>query len=244
MSSPRPSIDANTALFLDFDGTLADLAPRPDAVHVPTSLIDTLLLLQQVLQGALAIVSGRPIAQLDALLAPLRAPAAGVHGVERRSADGYVWHLAAPSLDRVEATARALQAEVPALLIERKPGAVALHYRQAPELAQHCFDAMSAAVRESSGLTLLHGKMVLEVKPAIATKGHAIQAYLREPPFLGRRPLFAGDDVTDEAGFQAVQAEGGETIKVGEGETVASHRMADPGSLRHWLAECAARLAP
>ncbi|WKB51248.1 trehalose-phosphatase [Eleftheria terrae] len=245
-SSPLslPALDTRSALFLDFDGTLAELAPRPDAVRVPPELIDTLRALHQALQGAIAIVSGRPVAQLDALLAPLHLASAGVHGVERRSADGYLQRLPAPDgLILVQQRADALAAELPGLLVEHKPGALALHYRQRPQARERCVEVMEAAVREAGGLTLLHGKMVLEAKPEMATKGHAIAAFLREPPFLGRRPLFAGDDVTDEAGFAAVQAAGGDTLKIGEGETAAVHRLADPAALRSWLARCAAQLA-
>lgn len=239
-----PSLDANSALFLDFDGTLADLSPRPETVHIPPDLLHTLQRLQHALHGAVAIVSGRPIEQLDALLQPLHLPMAGVHGVERRCADGYVQRLAAPMLDRVEARARALAAEAEGLLVERKPGAVALHYRLAPEWAERCREAMAAAVGESPGLALLHGKMVLEAKPEAATKGHAIEAYLREPPFLGRHAVFAGDDVTDEAGFAAVQAVGGTAIKIGDGDSAARHRLDSPAEFRAWLAAAAAALGP
>ena len=126
--------------------------------------------------------------------------------------------------------------------MEHKPGAVALHYRQAPEWAERCRQVMEAAVAESSGLMLLHGKMVLEAKPQNAGKGYAIEAYLREPPFLGRRAVFAGDDVTDEAGFAAVQSAGGIAIKIGDGESAATHRLGTPAELRTWLAQAAAAL--
>ncbi|MCW7538371.1 trehalose-phosphatase [Aquabacterium sp. A7-Y] len=244
LDPPAPlALDAHTALFLDFDGTLADLAERPDEVLVAPELIATLRSLQQSLQGALAIVSGRPMAQLDALLDPLRLPLAGVHGAERRCADGSVQRVNPPPLDPVQARAEALAREIPGLIVERKPAAVALHYRQAPQAAARCVEVMEGAVRASAGLALLHGKMVLEAKPEGATKGHAIEAFLREPPFLGRRAVFAGDDVTDEAGFVAVHAAGGHTIKVGDGETAARHRMATPAALRAWLADAARALA-
>lgn len=237
--SGLPLLAPDAALFLDFDGTLADLAPRPDAVWVPPSLIHTLQRLQQALHGAVAVVSGRPLEQLDELLHPLRLPSAGVHGVERRSADGYVQRLAVPALDRVIEAAQALCARLPGLLVERKHGAVALHYRQAPELGPYCEAALRAALEDAPGLTLLQGKMVYEVKPTLANKGHAIQAFLREPPFRGRRALFAGDDVTDEDGFAAVQSEGGTAIKVGDGPSCAGWRLGDPQALREWLAQCA-----
>ena len=240
---PRPpQLNAQSALFLDFDGTLADISPTPESVQIPDELLHTLQRLQRALQGALAIVSGRPIDQLDQLLQPLKLPIAGVHGVERRSADGYLQRLAAPGLDRVEAAALALAAQHGALRVEHKPGAIALHYRQAPDWAERCRQVMEAAVAESTGLMLLHGKMVLEAKPQNAGKGYAIEAYLREPPFLGRCAVFAGDDVTDEAGFAAVQSAGGVAIKIGHGETAAGHRLDTPTELRAWLAQAAAAL--
>jgi trehalose 6-phosphate phosphatase len=223
------------ALFLDFDGTLVDIAPRPEAVVVPEGLIDTLHHLHGYLGGAVAVISGRPIGQIDAFLHPLRLPAAGVHGVERRRADGSLALLDAPPLDRVEATAQALAQQHPALQVERKRGSLALHYRQAPSLEALCLAAMEAAVDASEGLALLRGKMVVEAKPSGASKGRAIEAFLQEPPFANRTPVFVGDDVTDEVGFAAVQRLGGLGVKVGEGASVASHRMANPVVMRDEL---------
>nr|WP_297354944.1 trehalose-phosphatase [uncultured Caldimonas sp.] len=237
-----PHLNAQSALFLDFDGTLADISPTPESVQIADDLLLTLQQLQRALHGAVAIVSGRPIEQLDRLLQPLQLPIAGVHGVERRSADGYLQRLAAPGLERVETAARTLAAQHSGLRVEHKPGAVALHYRQAPDWAERCRQVMEAAVAESNGLMLLHGKMVLEAKPQNAGKGYAIEAYLREPPFLGRHAVFAGDDVTDEAGFAAVQAAGGIAIKIGDGESAATHRLGNPTELRAWLAQAAAAL--
>lgn len=239
-----PPLSADVALFLDFDGTLAEIAPRPDAVSVPHGLIDTLQRLRHALDGALAVVSGRPLAQLDELLHPLRLPLAGVHGVQRRSADDQVQQLAAAALEDVRAAVQALAARLPGLLVEHKPGAVALHYRQAPQSGPRAEAALRELLAERPQLALLHGKMVLEVKPAQASKGQAIRAFLREPPFLGRRPLFVGDDVTDEDGFAAVQAAGGLGVKIGPGPSAAGARLPDPAALRDWLARSAARLAP
>lgn len=220
------------ALFLDFDGTLVDIAPEPDAVVVPSGLVPTLAALQRYLGGAVAVVSGRPIREIDRFLAPLRLPVAGVHGAERRKAGGGFDCAGAHPLDAVERAAAALAAGDARLLVEHKRASIALHYRQAPDREADCIEAMQAAVERSPGLTLLRGKMVVEAKPGGASKGSAIEAYLREPPFAGRRPVFVGDDVTDEAGFAAVQRLGGLGVKVGEGATVARQRLADPGALR------------
>lgn len=219
------------ALFLDFDGTLVEIAPEPGAVVVPSSLVPTLAALQQYLGGAMAVVSGRPIREIDQFLHPLHLPVAGVHGAERRAADGAVDLLPPHPLDAVERAASALVTRHPELLMEHKDRSIAVHYRQAPQLEQLCLDAMQEAVERSPGLVLLRGKMVVEAKPGGASKGSAIEAFLREGPFAGRLPVFVGDDVTDEAGFAAVQRMGGLGVKVGEGPTVAWQRLPNPGAL-------------
>jgi trehalose 6-phosphate phosphatase len=236
-------IQPSCALFLDFDGTVVDIAPQPGAVVVPHGLVAVLGALGERLGGGLALISGRPIEQIDAFLRPLHLPAAGVHGLERRGADGAMTLLSTHPLQRVEEAAGALAAKFPKLLVETKRGSVALHYRQAPELAALCLETMQAAVAESPGLTLLPGKMVLEAKPGGASKGVAIEAFLKEPPFAGRRPVFIGDDLTDEVGFSLVQRLGGIGVKVGEGASVAWHRLASPTALRSELQRCAAALA-
>lgn len=223
------------ALFLDFDGTLVDLAPQPEAVIVPSGLVNTLGALNNYLTGALALISGRPIEQIDAFLHPLKLPVAGVHGAERRGWDGAVSLMSTHPLQLVEEAALALAAQHPRLRVENKRGSVALHYRQAPELEPLCLQAMQAAVEESPGLTLLRGKMVVEAKPGGASKGQAIEAFLKEPPFAGRMPVFVGDDFTDEVGFSTVQRMRGLGVKVGEGASVAWHRLESPASLRNEL---------
>ena len=223
------------ALFLDFDGSLVDLAPQPEAVIVPSGLVATLGAIHRYLGGAMALISGRPIEQIDAFLHPLHVPIAGVHGTERRGADGAVTLLSTHPLQRVEEAAGALAARHPALRVENKRGSVALHYRQAPELERLCLETMQAAVDESPGLTLLRGKMVAEAKPGGASKGHAIEAFMREAPFAGRTPVFVGDDFTDEVGFSTVQHMHGLGVKVGEGATVAWQRLASPAALRYQL---------
>lgn len=230
-----PAINAHTALFLDFDGTLADLAPEPDAVLVAPGVIPALLRLSAQLDGALAIVSGRRLADLDAFLAPLQLPLATEHGAQRRDTLGRIASLAEPDLRALAERATELAAQHDGLRVEIKQAAVALHYRHAPELESLCLQVMQEAADRTPGVELLSGKYVFEVKPANVSKGSAIKAFMAEPPFAGRLPLFAGDDTTDEAGFAAVQSLGGEGIKVGEGATVAHHRCASPEALRQWL---------
>lgn len=239
---PDAFFAARCALFLDFDGTLVDLAERPQDVSAPPALLATLATLRAALDGALAVVSGRPIEEIDRFLAPLELAVAGVHGAERRGADGRLTLAEVPALDAVVAAAEALREKHPALSIERKRGSVALHYRAAPQLVRECADAMRDAVAASSGLVLLPGKMVFEAKAANIGKGGAILALMDEPPFLGRTPVFIGDDVTDEAGFDAVQAAGGFGIKVGFEDSSAHHRLATPAAVRAALADAAARL--
>jgi trehalose 6-phosphate phosphatase len=228
------------ALFLDFDGTLVDIAPQPESVTVPSALIGTLRSLHEYLGGGLALISGRPIAQIDAFLEPLRFPIAGVHGTERRAADGAVTLLSTHPLDHVEEAAKRLAAQHPQLLVETKRGSIALHYRQAPALEALCLQVMQQAVNESTGLTLMRGKMVAEAKLGGASKGLAIEAFMHEPPFIGRTPVFIGDDFTDEVGFATVQRLGGLGVKVGEGASVAWQRLESPDALRKQLQAAAA----
>lgn len=230
----------STALFLDFDGTLVDIAEQPQEVQVPAGLVQTLVLLKRYLDGAVAVVSGRPIGQIDDFLRPLQIAAAGVHGTERRGADGTMTLLSTHPLDAVEQAARQLSNQHAGLLVEGKRGSVALHFRQAPELEALCVETMEAAVQASPGVTMLRGKMVVEAKPGGASKGGAIEEFMREPPFAGRTPLFVGDDVTDEAGFSSVQGMGGVGVKVGEGPSVASHRIATPELFRRQLHDAVA----
>jgi trehalose 6-phosphate phosphatase len=226
----------NSALFLDFDGTLVDIAPTPDAVSVETGLTRTLAQLAQVLDGALALVSGRPLAQLDGFLAPLVLPAAGVHGAERRRPDGVVERRALPALERVAEAALQLASRQPGLIVERKTSSVALHYRAAPQCESLCRTTLQQAVAGEPDLHLMCGKMVVEALPRGVSKGRAVDAFLKEPPFAGRKPVFIGDDVTDEAGFEAVQRAGGYAVRVGDGASVALHRLPTPSAVRRWLA--------
>ena len=229
------------ALFLDFDGTLTDLAATPDAVVVTPRLRSVLAACAETFGGAVALVSGRPIAALDALLDPLRLPAAGLHGLERRLPDGTVEHPAhrGPGLSGLRARLEALVREDGRLLLEDKEASLALHFRRAPERERALRALVADAAPRHDGYEVLHGKMVVEVKPAHANKGDAIARYLEMPPFAGRRPVFAGDDVTDEDGFAMVNRLGGISIKVGAGESQAACRAPDVKALLGWLAAVA-----
>lgn len=224
------------ALFLDLDGTLIDLADTPAAVAVAPGLIAVLQGLSLQLGGRLAIVSGRPIEQIDALMAPLLLPAAGVHGMQRRGADGVLHSAPLPSLTAARACADALAESHPGVWVEEKYGALAVHFRQVPDAGPLCKAALADVVRDAPDLLLMEGKMIVEVKVAGVDKGTAIRDFLATSPFAGHRPVFVGDDTTDEAGFAIVQAGGGIAIKVGTGPSAAQHRIGSPPELRAALA--------
>jgi len=228
-------IEPDTALFLDFDGTLADLAPRPDLVQVEPELVGTLRALHTCLDGALAIISGRPVAELDFFLQPLTLPAAGVHGAELRYHGEALFMPPEPGIAPLLPRLEALVARHPGLQLERKSVAVAIHYRQAPELEALVRATVADVLRGAVGLEGLPGKMVVEIKPAGVNKGGAIATFMRMAPFAGRRPLFAGDDVTDEAGFAVARELGGVGVLVGERATAATVSVAGPAALRCWL---------
>ena len=239
-----PQLTTAHALFLDFDGTLTELAPRPEAVRVASGLVPTLSSLHAQLGGALAIGTGRPEADIDGFLAPLRLPLASEHGAQYRLADTSLPAIAPPDLAPVLHAAQALAARHPELLVEHKRVSVALHYRQALHLEAVCHDALTSALQQVDGVELLRGKCVFEVKPHGIHKGRAITDFMTQAPFAGRVPVFVGDDVTDEAGFAAVQALGGWGIKVGEGPTMAQHRCMTPAALRGWLSAARTHLNP
>lgn len=238
---PIPDSPRTIAFFLDFDGTLVDIADRPEAVQVSDATRNVLGALSKATQGAVAIITGRDIHTIDDFLNPLRLPIAGVHGLTRRDANGQI-HLPtkhAATLDRVHASIERRVTGQAGLLIERKTASLALHYRSRPELETMCADLIDEALAQTDGLVLRRGKMVLEVTAGHADKGSAVVAFLGEAPFAGRTPVFAGDDVTDEDAFAAINACGGISIKVGGGATSARYRTGGPRTLLAWLVRTA-----
>lgn len=248
MSGPEPLSDLRLpcpvdrlAIFLDFDGTLADIVEHPDDVRLPMDMIDALDRLSQRTSGAVAVVSGRPIEQIDRLLSPLVLPVAGVHGMARRTFEGklHTTQHDPELLAEVQARLVRLHARHENTMVETKPASVAFHYRRRPDLAGEMADLIHDAIGDMAGLDVLHGKMVVEVKAGHANKGGAIRDFMKEPPFLDRTALFAGDDVTDEFGFREVNDMDGISIKVGDGQTAARWRVAGPSQFRDWLAALA-----
>ena len=183
------------------------------------------------------MVSGRPIAELDALLAPATLPAAGLHGLEWRGRDGRIMRRGDDlgDLGPLRARLGRLAAADERLVVEDKGLSVALHYRRAPERQRELRELFTGLVAGVRGYHVLEGKMVVEAKPESIGKGHAIESLMGSPPFRGRRPVFAGDDVTDEDGFAAVERMGGISIKVGNGKTRAQYRTASVATLLDWL---------
>jgi trehalose 6-phosphate phosphatase len=237
------TLAADMALFLDVDGTLLDIAPTPDAVTVPVGLGPLLGRLEARLGGAMALVSGREIAVLDELFAPLLLPAAGQHGAElrRHGPTPCVVPKRDPLIDVFSRRLHAIAAERPGLLVEDKGLSVAIHFREAPEYADELLRLVEDMLaEEDGGIELLPARMALELKPRAATKGTAVEWFMREAPFRGRVPTFIGDDVTDESGFEAALALGGHAVRIGlAGESIAPVRLATPGELRDFLAAAA-----
>jgi trehalose 6-phosphate phosphatase len=234
-----PLPDRDYCLFLDFDGTLVDLAPRPEDVSRDEALVTLLEETSRRLHGALAVVSGRQIDAIDALLAPLRIPVAGVHGYERRSANG-VLYRPTPDPARLAALRERLAefvASHPGLLLEDKSVALAVHYRMAPFLAARVAEYVQGlGAICGDEFELQEGNSVLEIKPATHDKAIAVEAFLQETPFAGRTPIFIGDDMTDSDGFAAVERHEGMAIAVGT-RVSTPWRLRDPAAVRAWLAD-------
>lgn len=238
---PPPGLLDGAALFLDFDGTLVSIADRHDAVVADDGLVALVPALARALEGRVAVVSGRSADEiLTYLAAPRPAPGftiAGSHGLEFLRPDG---RLEAPDrppeLDRVLAEARAVAAGLPGVVVEAKPFGFALHYRLAPEHQAEC-DALGERLAAAAGLHVQRGKMVCEVRLAGADKGDAVRRLLALPPMAEGRPVFVGDDLTDEAGFRAAREAGGAGVLVGTRDgTAACFALPDVGAVRRWLA--------
>lgn len=230
-------VDKGIALFLDFDGTLVEIAPLPDAVKLDRRVAPALDAVRASLGGALALVSGRPVSFLDEVLAPYRFDTAGLHGAQIR-ADGEIRSQAEVPDTMREATrdlVRFANSNV-GVIVEDKRISIALHWRLAPHLKDEALELLRAiAGRMGPGVRLQEGKSVAEIVPAGASKGGAIAWLMSTPLYAGRRPVFIGDDITDEAGFEAVNAMGGLSIRIGAGATCASQRLDSPTQLRSIL---------
>ncbi|MBP2237522.1 trehalose 6-phosphate phosphatase [Sinorhizobium kostiense] len=234
---------SRSALYLDIDGTLLDIAPTPEAIVVPPGLADQLAALAAKLDGAVALVTGRSIARVDALFEPHRFPVAGLHGAEMRLPDG---GLVEPALSSAFLAAkeelRARSKDLEGVIFEDKGAAVALHFR----LASHHEAVVGALMQQAAASTgehwaLQHGKMVVELKPARSGKGEALERLMGTAPFRGRYPIAVGDDLTDEEMFAVAAAAGGAAIRVGDAAapTAAHAWIGSPNELRRLLASIA-----
>ncbi len=229
--------DRHWAWFLDVDGTLLEIARHPDFVAADRGLLRLLQRLKQACDGAVALISGRSLAQLEAIFSPLTLAAGASHGLELRSASGAVRYVGEPVPAPVVAQLAGFVARHDGLLLERKSRSVSVHYRERPELEDTVLRTLGKIhTGMGPGFRLLRGKMVAELTSAAADKGSAIRALMEAPPFKGRKPVFAGDDVTDEDGFAAVNEMGGLSVRIGEASRSAARwHFANIAELRDWL---------
>ncbi|KAF1692170.1 trehalose-phosphatase [Pseudoxanthomonas jiangsuensis] len=240
-----PLLDASCALFLDVDGTLIDFDPDPASVRLLPQVREAIGRIGDRLGGAVALVSGRPLAQLDALFAPLRLPAAGLHGHQFRAtaeAEAEIPADTSAFLHELHGRAAHLAAAHPGVLVEDKGVSLALHWRQAPEHATTVHGFAREAIAGLPGYRLQPGDHVVEFVPAGADKGRALERMMARAPFAGRVPVFVGDDLTDEFGFAAANCGGGWSVRVGTREpSHASHALADTRAVHAWLIANAAQ---
>ncbi len=236
-SPPLP--EAASGWFLDIDGTILELAPTPSAVQVADSLPQMIRRLHEQSGGALALITGRPVSDVDRLFPGLSLPVAGQHGLERRDALGAI-HRHPPEdadLPWLAALVKATVARIDGVWVEDKGLSIAVHFRANPAARGAVEGALRAVVVDAGAALMLQpGKCVLEIKPAGRDKGTAIQEFMAERPFLGRRPVFVGDDITDEYGFRVVNELAGITVKVGEGDSCAKWRLDSVNAVHAWLA--------
>lgn len=233
---PPPLLDlAEDALFLDLDGTLVEIEQEPDLVSSDPALRVLLRDLAMRMNGALAIVSGRRVADVDRILHDVAVCVSGLHGSERRIGEAFYTAPASKTVRQAADALRARIAGVDKVFVEDKGAAVALHYRRAPEQAAFAQE-IGAEIAEQLNLRMLRGKMVVELLPHEASKAQAISQLMREPAFAGRKPVAVGDDVTDEDAFSAAQRLGGYGLLVGPPrETQARHRVPGVMGVRSWL---------
>jgi trehalose 6-phosphate phosphatase len=232
-----PMSSQKWALFLDVDGTLLNFAATPAAVEVPEALITLLAGLQIGLNGAIAFISGRSIEMLDHLFHPLSLPCAGQHGAERRDSQGNMHRITIDesALERLRDATRALARAFPGVLLEDKFYSIALHYREVPA-QQSALRAVVDLIAQSTGFEVQPGHHVFEFKPPAINKGDSLTAFLTEPPFLGRLPVFLGDDLTDVHALEVAQSCGGMAIQVGDLRTdTAQFTLSGPAAVLRWL---------
>jgi trehalose 6-phosphate phosphatase len=235
---PLPDVgDRHWAWFLDVDGTLLEIERHPDMVTADRSLLRLLTRLNRACDGAVALISGRSLKQLEAIFDPLTLATGASHGLELKAPDGSVRHtgrtIPAPAAERIAAFVERHEG----LLLERKTLSLSVHYRERPDLENEVVATLTkihAAMDDD--FRLLRGKMVVEIMPAAANKGSAIRTFMEMPPFAGRRPVFVGDDVTDEDGFIAVNEMGGLSVRIGNShQSAAAWRFDNISELREWL---------
>lgn len=235
---PLPDVgDRHWAWFLDVDGTLLEIEKHPDLVAADRSLLRLLKRLNRACDGAVALISGRSLEQLEAIFNPLTLATGASHGLELRTPNGAIRQLGkavpAPTAERIAA----FTARHEGLLLERKSVSLSVHYRERPDLEDEVLRTLQEIhAGMDSGFRLLRGKMVVELTPAAANKGSAIKSFMEMPPFAGRKPVFVGDDVTDEDGFTMVNAMGGLSVRIGNPDgSAARWHFAKTSELRDWL---------
>ncbi|MDP6390383.1 MAG: trehalose-phosphatase [Alphaproteobacteria bacterium] len=239
--SPPPLPDSEDApgwaLFLDVDGTLLQIAETPGAVEVSARLRDLLERLEPALGGALALISGRSIANLDRLFGSLGLAVAGQHGMERRDAAGGMHHAEDDGvLESLRGPLEAFAEVHPGVVLEDKGRSMGLHYRQAPEAENAARAFIRQFAEKRDDVNILDGRMIFDIKPAHVDKGTAIATFMLAPPFAGCRPVFIGDDATDEQGFPVVNEMDGISVRVGDGaETAATYRLMGVDAVLDWL---------
>ena len=244
MAGELPMPHGDWALFFDIDGTLIEIASSPAAAIVPPELRANLAALHGILSGAVALISGRAIADIDRMFAPLKFAAAGQHGAERRDDLESVVAAPSPELESIAAALDEFAAGHPGVLVERKGCSLAVHFRQAPQFGDDARAKVQDLVAGASNLEWLPARMACDVRPRGLNKGVAIEWFLARAPFRGRVPIFVGDDVTDEDGYAVVEARGGYSIRVGfRGDSGARHRLRSPSELRQWLSRCIGELS-
>ncbi|MBR0666911.1 trehalose-phosphatase [Roseomonas hellenica] len=234
LPTPRDVLSRG-ALLLDFDGTLVDIAAAPSLITVPTGLQTSLATLSRRLAGAMALVSGRSVAEIDGFLAPLVLPVAGEHGAAIRfPPDRTIRRPVLPMLpDAWRRAAESWASATPGVLVEEKHSGLVLHYRRAPAAAEPLRAALAGLIGDSRSFEIMEASAAWELRPSGIDKGQAVRAVMAEPDFTGRWPIFVGDDVTDEDGMAAARAMGGIGLRVQD-------VFGDAAGVRAWLASLAA----